>query len=165
MDTKYYKAVIAQLNKVYGTKSDVEHEFIHEFFEGPIPLFKLILSETDDGRAGAMIASFHIELDSVDAIQWFLRVRELDPELQITGCYLKDEDGVSYVGEDAAILRMHMIEQDLATAWAHSIAQEAGPDDQPPVPLKLSPLRAFNTYKATLIEFQKMKKKKGDISH
>lgn len=166
MDFEYFKAIVAEINKLYGTTSDIEHQFIHEFFEGQTPLFKLILSELDGAQLGTMIVSFHIDLDTVDAIQWFLRVRNLDPNLHLTGVYLKDEAGVSYVGEDAVILRMQQVEHELAANWKRNGEElETENADVPPLPVQISPTRSFMSYKDALIEFKNMKKKKGDNSH
>lgn len=161
----YYKEIVARINQLYGTTCDEEHEYINEFYEGPIPTFKLILSQDDPDRVGVMIISFHIEVEAAVAIQWFLRVRQLEPNLHITACYLRDADGVSYVGEDAHILRAYMIEQDILGAY---IASDKGPEDvvnKKVQSIKPSPIKAYSDYRTALVAFQKLDKKKGAIEH
>lgn len=165
MRLEYYEAILERLSKEYGLTLDREHQFVTELLEGPLPLFKLILSEGENEEAGIMIVSYHLEMRPPDTIQWFMRLRNLDPNLHMTASYIKDANGDSHVGEDAEILRMYMIEQDVITAWMASnkdAAEVLGKDLPLPKP---SPVKSYNTYRQALIEFQKMQKKKGDISH
>lgn len=161
MDYENFILLINSLSDAYGIKPVVEHEFVYEFFEGGIPLFKLILSQLEDQSKSSIIASFHIELETTAAIQWFLRLRQLNPELLITGSYMKDAQGVTYVGEDAAILRIYMIEQEVISNWVSTEDSE----EPPVVTKKPNPTKSFGDYASALKEFQKMHKKKGDISH
>lgn len=167
MRPEYYVAIVDRLKREYGLETyDAEHEFIREFYEGPIPVFKLIMTAPgEDGTPSVMLISFHIELDATAAIQWFLRVRSLDPHLHIAACYLKDAEGTSYVGEDAEILKMYMIEQDVIAAFIASDKDAADVLGQKLPGLEPSPLKQFATYREALREFSKMQKRKGDISH
>jgi hypothetical protein len=165
MEFQYFIEIIKRLDNLYGTRSEEEHRFIYEFYDGPIPLFKLILNQLEGEKSGSLIASFHIELDATSAIQWFLRIRQLDPNLHITGSYLKDRNGTSYVGEDAAILRAYMVEQDIITAWLKSDKNASEVFEEPIQEIKPSPIKVFTDYKLAITKFQQMQKKKGDISH
>lgn len=166
MRPEYYEAILERLVKDFGLKLDrTEHPAITEFWEGPIPVFKLIMSTQEEGQPSVMLVSFHIELDSPSAIQWFARIRQLDPNLYVTGCYLKDEGGTSHVGEDADILRLYMIEQDIISAWMASDKDAADVLNQKLPCVPPSPLKTFSDYRKALVEFQKMNKKKGDVSH
>lgn len=163
MNYDVYLDVIKKLNETYGTTVEVEHQFIHEFFEGPHAIFKLILNDTPE-HPGILLVSFHLDLPSPAAIQWFLRIRQLDPTLFMTGCYLKDAQGNSHVGDDADILKMYMLEQEVISAWIQSNKDEEealkAPQLVPPTPKPV-----FNTVKAALVEFDRMNKKKDDTFH
>ena len=166
MRPEYFEAIIERLQAEYSLSVDrSEHESIVEFYEGPLPLFKLIVTTPPERTGPTLLISYHIELDAPSAIQWFLRVRHLDPNLMISESYLKDSKGVSYVGEDADILKMYMVEQDVVAAYmqsekdAEDILEQELPSHQP------SPIKVYSEYKKALAEFNRMEKKKGEISH
>lgn len=166
MKPEYYEAILERLQKEYGLRIDrTEHTFITEFYEGPLPVFKLIMTSEDESQPAVLIISFHLELGSPEAVQWFLRIRGLDPNLHISACYLKDAEGVSYVGEDAEILRMYMMEQDIISAWSQSDKDAADVLNQKLPTLPPSPVKTYADYRKALIDFHKMKKSKGDVSH
>jgi len=166
MRPEYYEAILERLQKDYQLTVDrSEHNSITEFFEGPLPLFKLIMTTPEGETPSVLIVSFHIELDTSSAIQWFLRIRQLDPNLYISECYLKDAEGGSYVGEDAEILKMYMMEQDIIAAWTASDTDISDFAQQELPTIPPSPLKAFSSYKAALREFNKLQKRKGVVSH
>lgn len=159
-----YKEVVQQIRNLYGVKPEQEHAFIHEFFEGPLPLFKLILVSSDSGP-GFIMVSFHIEVEASDAIQWFARVRALDPNVRVTACYLRDSHGTSYVGEDAHILRLYMIEQDVISNYIKGDKDPEEIVNRQVTAAKPSPLKTYSDYKVAINEFNKLTKKDGDIEH
>lgn len=161
----YYKEIVNRLVELYGSKTESAHPFIYEFLEGSIQLFKLILNQDDSGEAGEVVLSFHIELEAVDVIQWFLRVRALDPLVKLTHCYIHDQDGNVYVGEDAHILRAYTIEQEILSAY---LASEK--DGEEIVSAKVQsekprPVKAYSDYKTALNAFKNLGKKKNDTEH
>ena len=160
-----FTAIAEQLVTEFGLRQEEEHPAVREFYEGSIPIFKLILAEQDVDAPYVMLVSFHIEVESTSAIQWFARIRHYEPELRIARVYLKDADGASHVGDDAQILRMYMLEQDVISAYIASdkdASEVAG--QQIPTP-KPSPLKPITSYRHAVLEFQRMTKKKGDVSH
>jgi hypothetical protein len=160
-----YAAIAEQLVTEFGLRVEEEHPAVREFYEGPVPIFKLILAEEDIDAPPVMLVSFHIELESTYAVQWFAKIRHYDHELRIARVYLKDADGASHVGDDAQILRMYMLEQDVISAYiasdkdAHQVAGQEIPTPKP------SPLRPVTSYRHAVLEFQRMTKKKGSMSH
>lgn len=164
MEYETYLEIIKKINESYGTSVEVEHQCIHEFFEGQDPLFKLILSNTSKDEPSILIVSFHLEMPTTQAIQWFLRLRQLDPTLHMTGCYMRDAAGNSHVGEDAEILRMYVIEQEVISAWIQSNKDE---EEVLKKPVQNPPKRPsqFLTVQAAMAEFNRMNKKKGDSFH
>jgi hypothetical protein len=167
MEYDVYLGIIKQINETFGTTVEVEHSYIHEFLEGQNPIFKLILSAGDGTTPPVIIISFHLETPTVDAIQWFLRVRQLDPTLHMTQCYIKDTQGNNYVGEDAEIFKMYAIEQQVITAYLNSnkddeeiLEAAQTPPVEPPKATK-----TFATEKAALNEFNRVSRKKTDTFH
>lgn len=163
MMSMIYAEIVNQVKILHGLRSEREHEFVHEFFEGPIPLFKLILANNEERPFVA--ASFHIEMEASDAIQWFARVRSLDANLRIAPCYLRDSDGTSYVGEDAQILRLYMLEQDIISRYVSGNKDPEEIVNARTPAIKPSPLKTYSDYKHAISEFNKLKKKDGDTEH
>lgn len=166
MKPEFYEAILERLQNDFQLTVDrTEHAAITEFLEGPLPLFKLLMTTPEPDTPALLIVSFHIELDSPAAIQWWARIRHLDPNLHISACYLKDAEGVSYVGEDAEIMKMYMIEQDVISSWIASDKDAADVLNQKLPSMVPSPIKSFHNYRKALTEFHRMKKSKGDVSH
>lgn len=159
-----YSEILNQVRNLYGLKSEIEHDFIHEFFEGSIPLFKLILVSDDEGP-GFVMASFHIDVEASDAIQWFMRIRSLDPNLRVTACYLRDSNGASYVGEDAQVLKLYMMEQDIVSTFIQGNKDPEDIVNRHLTAEKPSQQKTYSDYDAAIHEFNKMRKKEGDVEH
>lgn len=159
-----YSEILKQVRNLYGLTSDQEHIYVHEFFEGPLPLFKLILVNGSDEGPGYTMISYHIEVEAAEAVQWFLRVRNLEPNLRLGPCYLRDQNGMSYVGDDAHVLRLYMIEQDILSNYIQGTkdAEEIINSKATPKP---SPLKTYADYKIALKQFNKLTKKEGDVEH
>lgn len=158
-----YGEMIPRVETLYGVTAKREHDFIYEFSEGPLPIFKLILVHNDEGP-GFIMVSYHIEVEAAIAIQWFFRLREIEPNLRVGPCYLHDSDGTPHVGEDAQILRLYMIEQDIISNFmqGNREPEEIVNSTTKPPP---SPLKTYATYKAAITSFNKLEKKDGDIEH
>ena len=164
MDYQGYLNIIKAINEAFGTSVHVEHQCIHEFFDGDRPIFKLLFSKLPTGGSPVVIVSFHLEMEITEAIQWFLRLRQVDPSMHITGCYLKDSEGVSHVGEDAEILRMYTIQQEVISEWMKS-DKDAEDVKNALKPAPATPTPTFSNVHEAVMEFNKMNKKKGDTFH
>ena len=161
-----FEDLIQRVCDLYGMTATEEHPAVYEFTDGSSPVFKLIAVHSDTGP-GFNMASFHIDVEAAIAIQWFLRLRELDSNMRLTACYLKDLNGVSYVGEDAHVLRMYMIEQDIMSQY---VAGDKDAEDiinkaNTALYKKPSPIRGYSNYKVALDQFKKLVKKEGDTEH
>lgn len=164
MRAMIFSEILNQMRNLYGLTSDQEHEAIHEFFEGPLPVFKLILVNSDEGPGFTMV-SFHIEVQAAEAIQWYVRIRNLEPGLRVTACYLRDSAGTSYVGEDAQVLKLYMVEQDILSNYIQG-TKDAEEIVNPKVAIaKPSPLKTYSDYKTAINQFHRLTKKDGDIEH
>jgi len=165
LQTVIYSEVVKQVKNLYGLASESEHEFIHEFFEGLLPMFKLILVAPNDEGPGFVMVSFHIEVEAAVAIQWFSRIRTLDPNLRVTACYLRDSNGTSYVGDDAHVLRLYMVEQDLMSTFIQGNKDPEEIINKKVAEPKPSPLKTYLDYRVAINHFKKLVKQEGDIEH
>lgn len=113
-----YKDVIKGLTEHYGLNALKEHKFIYEFFEAEeVPLFKLIYGFKESEQKNILIATFHIDLNPADAIQWFLRIEHLHPKIRLQECYIKDDRGETFLGTQAEALRQYKLEQEALYNW------------------------------------------------
>lgn len=164
MRTEYYEAIVARLQKEFSLTADrSEHPAITEFFEGPLPLFKLIIAQDED-LTTSLYVSYQIQLDIPSSIQWFMRLRNLDPNIVVAPSYIKDSEGNSYVGEDAEIILMYMVEQDVITAFVQSDKDAEDIVNKKALP-QASPVKVYSNYKKALTEFKNLRKGKQDVSH
>lgn len=165
IQTVIYSEILKQVRNLYGLTSEIEHEYIHEFFEGPLPVFKLILVAANDDGPGFTMVSFHIEIEAAVAINWFMRIRALDPNLRVTACYLRDTTGESYVGDDAHVLKLYMIEQDIVSTFIQGTKDPEEIVNQKINLVKPSPIKTYSDYKVAINQFKKLVKQEGDIEH
>lgn len=156
MTSEQYENIVTKLVKEFDLIADkTEHEAITEFYEGVLPTFKLILAAGETENESALIISFHVDVDAPSAIQWFLRVKALEPILYLSGSYMCDSYGVCYVGEEAEILKRYMLEQEI-------LASVTGGTAAPGLSVKKP---SVQNYSEALIAFHKLDKKKGDTAH
>lgn len=160
---KFEKILLILQDEANLTVDRSEHEAIAECSAGSLQLFKLGYSKNDTGTF--LFVSFHLELDSVDAIQWYLRLRQLEEGIGLAPCYVVDSEGVTFTGEDAEIMRMYMVEQDvIATFMASNLdADEVLNAKMPTHPP--SPIKVYSDLRRAHKKFAKMSKKKNDVSH
>lgn len=105
------------LRSKFDIKYEVENRWIREFFEGPIPLFKLLFVKNTKKDETSIMVSFHLDVDSVDAIQWFLRIRSIFKPLTLTQCYYKDDNKETFLGVEAEQLKLYKIQQAALIDW------------------------------------------------
>lgn len=160
-----YSEILTQVRNLYGLTSEPEHSCIHEFFEGPLPVFKLILVAPNDDGPGFTMVSFHIEIEAAVAINWFVRIRTLDPNLRVTACYLRDSNGDSYVGDDAHVLKLYMVEQDIISSFIQGNKDPEDIVNQRVIQAKPSPIKTYSDYRTAINQFKKLVKQEGDVEH
>lgn len=112
-----YLYVIGKLKDVYKLDVEVPHRDIHTFFQGKTPIFKLLFGEYIETGDSNIVISFHIDVTSVDIIQWFLNVQALHPLLKIADHYLEDDKGETYLGEDADAIKNLKKHQEVLAEW------------------------------------------------
>lgn len=163
VDENFYVEMVKAIADKYEVQFYAETNHVAEFFEGEIPLFKLLFSPEQDGMPAITALSFNLELTSPYAIHWFLRVREIDPNVNLTVCYLRDGRGFTYVGHDAELLRMQAIEKHAVTQFLldqRKMVERAGlgPQSEPEKP------KAFSVLSLAVADFERPVKK-NDIFH
>ncbi len=113
-----YHYILQQLKNKYEVSVKVEHKFVHEIYEGIIPICKLLYGvNKSDVRGDRILVCFHLDLDSVDAIQWYLRIKSLHSSLYITACYYKDDNNETFLGQGAELIKKYKDEQRILSNW------------------------------------------------
>lgn len=117
-----YITYVDEVADKYSLAVIQEHEQIHEFLEGEnIPLFKLVYGPTNlTNNENVVVATFHLDLDPVDAIQWYSRLYTIIPNLRLQSSYYKDDRGETFIGEHAENVRHYKLEQKVITEWMES---------------------------------------------
>lgn len=120
LDYQLYMDILQTLTKRYQVRTVFENENVHEVFEGPIPLFKLLFAVDEEKVQSYLVMAFYLDMDPVDAVQWFLRVKELYSKVKISSSYYKDSRGESFTGQSAEIVRQTMVEKAVLGNWTQS---------------------------------------------
>lgn len=115
----HYITTIEYIKDIHAPIIKVINKNVHEFYEGSIPLFHLIygVSKLNKAQQDRIYISFHLSLNSVDAIQWFIRVRKISSKIFLLSCNYADNDGYTFLGQDAEILRYQKEEQAILDNW------------------------------------------------
>lgn len=164
-EQKAYEDLVKKLSELYHIKAEKEHDFIYEFFEGNIPVFKLIMAPDDTGKH-MIIVSFHLDINSVYAIQWYLRILDLCPPLNITHCYYRDDSGRTITGEDAEIVRMYKMEQEVISNWIRENEETDEENLEKQVVAETTTIKpSYNSKEEAMKHFNLMKKGKDEDYH
>ena len=108
---RQFKNLISKLESFYNVTflPDVKNVATAVDKEGE--LFKLIKGNFQDIRSDSIVLSFHLGINTVEAIEWYMRIRNLYDELRLSSCYFVDDDGNVFFGEDAELIKMYKDEQ------------------------------------------------------
>jgi hypothetical protein len=109
-----YLWLIGQIKDLYKLHVDVDHKEIHTFVSERQPVFKLF--HGDD----RIVVSFHINVSATNAIEWYVKLKNLHPPIVVTDVYIEDARGETYLGEDATKIYTAMVEQQVLKAWSNS---------------------------------------------
>ena len=94
-----------------------------------------------------------------------MRLKHICPEIHLTSCYLRDHTGATCVGEDAEVLKMYMIEQEILSAWIKSNKDEEEAIKLPEIIYPAAKPKVYTTIDAALKAFVTLTKKKEDKCH
>lgn len=161
-----YLHLIGKLKDVHNLTIEVEHKDIHTFYKDKQPLFKLFYGKYAKNDEVCIVVSFHLDLIHAEAISWFISIYNICPILRIHDSYIEDDNGETYLGEDALALQEVFMTQNILDKWlkAHSEEEMREFADAKVVGKKSeekthgSPLNV----EEAIIEFDKLKKPPDD---
>ena len=158
-----YMMLVKQLTEAYKLNFYMEHKFIHEFFEEKIPLFKLIYAVDPKTKDNRVLVSFHLDMDAVDAIQWFDKICTSYPNARLAECYYKDDMDETYLGQDAEVIKMYKLEQEIVTKWLEQGEEKAKKFAESQIAGRERPKgKSFTDRDEAFAEFHKMQKGEED---
>lgn len=112
-----YLYLLQMLKDHFQLTSKKDGEHLHEMYEGSVPIFNLIMTQTYQHRDDRILMSFHLGINPLDAIQWYMRVKNLQSRVYMTECYFRDDKGTIFLGQDAEIIKMYKDEQRIISNW------------------------------------------------
>ncbi len=157
-----YLYVIGKIKDVHKLSVDVDHKDIHTFYKDKVPKFKLLFGTYNDDNS-CIVVSFHIDVNSMEAIQWFLNIKDIHPLAKITEPYVEDEQGETWLGKDAQKIRDMIFERDIIAEWVDDHDEEELQTfaDSKVVGRLRNPKQTYNSQyerEKAIIEFDMMKK-------
>lgn len=123
-----YLFVIGKLKDTYKLDIEVDHRDIHTFYKDKRPLFKLFYGMFTKEDDPCIVVSFHIDMYHPEAIQWFINIYALHPLIRMHDSYIDDDNGETYLGEEAVALQemrrtQHVLEHYLENHDTEEIKQ------------------------------------------
>lgn len=161
-----YIALIKHLCEAYSITFKTEQKYVHEIYEGEIPLFKLMYGYDEKRNINVVLVSFQLDLAILDAIQWWTRIVKTYGTARLMDSYFKDDRGETFLGQSAEVLRMYKIEQRVLENWAGD-KEDAKKFAKEKIygRGKARPKKAFVDKDAAVKEFYDMNNGEGDESH
>lgn len=162
-----YLYVIGKAKDGYKLDVDVEHRNIHTFYQNKVPLFKLIFGKFSDQEFDSILVSFHIDIKSSKAVTWYANLYKITPFIAVTDHYIEDDQGETYLGEDADIIKNLKLQRNILEHW---LSEKSPEEIQGFVESKIlgrirDPKKSFDSLKQSeqaILEFEKMKKSVND---
>lgn len=108
-----YLYLIGELKDRHGLTIDVDHQDIHSFYKDKKPLFKLFYGMFTGTENPSIVVSFHIDLKHPEVIKWFINIYQIDGTIAIHDSYIEDDNGETYLGEDAETIKDVYLSQDI----------------------------------------------------
>lgn len=112
-----YLYIIGKMKDIYKLDVDPEHKEIHTFYREKRPLFKLFYGVFKEDKHASIVVSFHIDMYHPEAIQWFINLYNVSPQIALHDSYVEDSAGETYLGEDAVALKQIYVAQDVLHEW------------------------------------------------
>lgn len=111
-----FNYLLQNLKDTYGLSPIKVADGVYDVAEGTIGIFQLIYGKTEKSKDKILI-SIHLDTDPIDAIQWYLRVKDMCPDLYLTSSHYKDDYGETFMGQSAHIIREYKVEQRVISQW------------------------------------------------
>jgi len=112
-----YILLISKLKDNFGLTEDVEHKYIHIMKEGTVQLFRIIFGYDPETNANELYLSFHLDINPVDSIMWYQRIKQAYSKVKLLECYFQDQRGETYTGQAAEVIRHYILEQEVISNW------------------------------------------------
>lgn len=112
-----YLYLIGELKDRHGLNIDVDHQDIHSFYKDKKPLFKLFYGMFTGSESPSIVVSFHINLRHPEVIKWFIDIYRIDSTIAIHDSYIDDDNGETYLGEDAETIKEVYMTQEVLKDW------------------------------------------------
>lgn len=112
-----YHLFLGELQEHYGLHIDKMTDIAYEASEGIVPLFQVIYGRRKDEALDHIFLSFHLDMDPLHAVQWFLRARTIYPDVGLAQSYYKDDYGECYLGDQALALKFYKEQQMAIQQW------------------------------------------------
>lgn len=162
-----YLQVIGKLKDIFGLSIDVDHPDIHTFYKDKRPLFKLFFGMFEKDENPSIVVSFHIELFHPEAINWFVNIYKIHPQITMHDSYIEDSAGETYLGEDAMALKETYMAQEILGTWLDNSTREEMEDfvDAGVFGRDRDPTKSFDSHKErhqAIIEFERLRKPGDD---
>lgn len=119
-----YLYVIGKLKDTYNLDVDVDHKDIHTFFRNKRPLFKLFFGIFEQDKEQSIVVSFHLDIYHPEAIQWFIKIYNIHPQVKLHDSWIQDSAGETYLGEDALSIKEVYNSQRILDDWLNSHNEE-----------------------------------------
>ena len=159
-----YVHFLQEISQYFGLTIRSEHEFIHEFFEEKIPVFKIAL--LPDKKSSQTVIAFHVDIDPATAVQWWEQLRAIYPPLKVTANYITDHQGNTCVGETAEVLKRYLLEQEIISAYIESdMDDDAVLNKKPHLELLDNKIKDLTSQETALEAFHNLRKRTDDQCH
>ena len=112
-----YLILIETLKNKYSIEYKKLNPFMYDFTDGDIPLFQLLYGKHEDARDDKILVSMHLDLDPMEAIQWYLQIKDIYKEIYLTSSFYKDDQGETFLGQLAYAIREHKETQRIVSGW------------------------------------------------
>lgn len=112
-----YMYVVGQLKDAFKLEVDVPHRDVHTFYHNKRPIFKLMFGTYAESKETCVVVSFHITISITDAIEWYKRILKIHPLIKVVETYIEDQNGETYLGEDAEYIRSFIQQREILNHW------------------------------------------------
>lgn len=119
-----YLHLIGLLKDAYKFTVDVAHRDIHTFIKDKKHIFKLLFGEDKDVGIPSIVISFHIDVPSHEALEWFLKIKKQFDPIKFAPYYVEDDVGETYLGSDALKIKNIITTQEVLAKWLETKNEE-----------------------------------------
>jgi hypothetical protein len=112
-----FVAVAKELEEKLNLTVESNHDDIRTFLKGDVEIFKLLIGTFETTGDTEIVVSFHVALKPVETIGFYRKIDKIYPWFKLVECYIDDDMGETYLGEDAETLYNLFIQQEVLSNW------------------------------------------------